>query len=77
MTSVMIVSFTHIVPRLAGALAFSLCATLPLAAAESAFERAAANGRISAEGFERCHRYLHAWLRAVGRAWPKARIAGR
>ena len=29
------------------------------------FDRAAANGRLAAEGFERCYRYLHAWLRAA------------
>jgi len=28
-----------------------------------AFRRAAVNGRLAAEGFERCHRYLGAWLR--------------
>jgi hypothetical protein len=46
--------------------------TLRLAAAEpqgnvpqDAFVRAAVNGRLAAEGLERCHRYLHAWLRAA------------
>lgn len=33
--------------------------------AETAFDRAAANGRVAAEGFSRCQRYLHAWMRAA------------
>jgi hypothetical protein len=50
-------------------LAVGALATAPAApvgsnlGATDAFERAAANGRLASEGFERCHRYLHAWLR--------------
>jgi hypothetical protein len=54
--------FLRIPLRVACALAFTAGTGLP-GAEESAFERAAANGRAAAEGFERCHRYLHAWLR--------------
>ena len=39
--------------------------SLPLTAADSPLDRAAANSRVAAEGFARCHRYLHAWLRAA------------
>ena len=50
-------------------LRIGLCvATLIVAmakAAEPALDRAAANSRVAAEGFARCHRYLHAWLRAA------------
>ena len=33
--------------------------------AADSFDRAAAHSRVAAEGFERCHRYLQAWLRAA------------
>ncbi|MGH8019697.1 MAG: hypothetical protein ACREIA_15730, partial [Opitutaceae bacterium] len=34
-------------------------------ARSASFAQAAVNGRAAAEGLERCHRYLHAWLRAA------------
>ncbi len=46
------------------ALASAAAAPLP-PSPEAVFERAADNGRMAAEGFERCHRYLQAWLRAA------------
>lgn len=50
-------------------LRIGFCATilagLGTRAAESAFDRASANGRVAAEGFARCQRYLHAWLRVA------------
>lgn len=34
-------------------------------ATDAAFVQAAVNGVVATEGLERCHRYLHAWLRAA------------
>ena len=45
--------------------AFLLIVALPLAAAGSSFERAAENARVANEGFARCQRFLHAWMRAA------------
>ena len=40
-------------------------ASLVRAADSDTWARAAANGRVAAEGFERCERYLHAWMKAA------------
>src|SRR5687768_12701173 len=50
---------------IAGVTATEAATSGPQVAADELFARAAANGRIAAEGFERCHRYLQAWLRAA------------
>jgi hypothetical protein len=39
--------------------------TAATGAAQPPFDQAAANGRVAAEGLERCHRYLQAWLGAA------------
>lgn len=60
--------------RLPAVLVFLLAGIAPASTAaapsgtgssEDAFARAAGNARMAAEGFERCHRYLYAWIRAA------------
>lgn len=55
-----------LLPRLSRALAsLALILVTCSSRAADAFEQAAANGRVAAEGFERCHRFLHGWLRVA------------
>jgi hypothetical protein len=66
MTSFPLPLLCRLLPLLAGSVA--LCPAAPAVAPRSGadpFVRASANARLAAEGFERCHRYLHAWLRAA------------